>query len=56
MLEEYTTPDLVERWRQAAEAAQRRDFDAVMSVYAADARLGRITFGGGQIRGRGDDP
>jgi ketosteroid isomerase-like protein len=37
MSEEATTPDLVERWQQAAEAAQRRDFDAVMSVYAPDA-------------------
>ena len=35
--EESTTPDLVERWRQAAEAADRRDFDTTMGVYASDA-------------------
>ena len=29
--------DLVERWKQAAEAAERSDFDAVMSIYAPDA-------------------
>ena len=37
MPDESTTPDLVERWRQAAEAAERGEFDAVMSVYAPDA-------------------
>jgi ketosteroid isomerase-like protein len=37
MSEESTTSDLVERWQQAAEAADRRDFDAVMSIFAPDA-------------------
>ncbi len=37
MAEESTTPDLVERWRQAAEAPARGDFDTVMSDYAPDA-------------------
>ncbi len=37
MPEESSTPDLVERWRQASEAAERGDFDAVMSIYAPDA-------------------
>ena len=37
MPEESTTPDLVERWRQAAEAADRRDFDATMGIFAPDA-------------------
>ena len=37
MSEESTTPDLVERWRQAAEAADRRDFDATMGIFAPDA-------------------
>jgi ketosteroid isomerase-like protein len=37
MPEESTTPDLAERWQQASEAAERSDFDAVMSVYAPDA-------------------
>jgi ketosteroid isomerase-like protein len=37
MSDESTTPDLVERWQQASEAAEHGDFDAVMSVYAPDA-------------------
>ena len=37
MSEESTTPDLVERWRQMAEAADRRDFDTTMGIYAPDA-------------------
>jgi ketosteroid isomerase-like protein len=37
MSEESTTSDLVERWQQAAEAADCRDFDAVMSIFAPDA-------------------
>jgi ketosteroid isomerase-like protein len=37
MSEESTTPDLVERWLRASEAAARRDFDAVMNVYAPEA-------------------
>jgi ketosteroid isomerase-like protein len=37
MSQESTTPDLVERWRQAAEAADRRDFDTTMGIFAPDA-------------------
>ena len=37
MSQESTTPDLVERWRQMAEAADRRDFDTTMGIYAPDA-------------------
>jgi len=36
--EEPTTPDLVELFRQSAEAFNRRDLDAVMSFYAPDAK------------------
>jgi ketosteroid isomerase-like protein len=36
MPEESTTPDLVERTRRSLEAANRRDFDAVMSFYGPD--------------------
>ena len=39
MPEESTTPDLVEGVRQLIEAANRRDFDAMMSGYAPDAVL-----------------
>ena len=37
MIEESTTPDLVRIARQAYEAMSRGDFDAVMSLFAADA-------------------
>ena len=37
MHEESTTPDLVERWRQASEAADRRDFDTTTGIFAPDA-------------------
>jgi len=37
MPEQSTTPDLVERWRLAAEAAYRGDLDATMGIFAADA-------------------
>jgi ketosteroid isomerase-like protein len=37
MPEESTTLDLVERWRRASEAADRRDFDTTMGIFAADA-------------------
>jgi uncharacterized protein (TIGR02246 family) len=37
MSEESTTPDLVELVRRQAEAANRRDLDAVMSSFAPDA-------------------
>ena len=37
MSEESTTPDLFELLRRADEAAERRDWDAVMSIFAPDA-------------------
>jgi len=37
MPEESTTPDLVELTRRNFEAANRRDFDAVLSFFAPDA-------------------
>ena len=37
MAEESTTPALVERWRHAAEASDRRDFDTTMGIFASDA-------------------
>jgi ketosteroid isomerase-like protein len=37
MAEESTTPDLAERVRGLIAAANQRDFDAVLSFYAADA-------------------
>jgi ketosteroid isomerase-like protein len=37
MAEESTTPDLVELMRRSFEAADRRDFGALMSFYAPDA-------------------
>jgi ketosteroid isomerase-like protein len=39
MREESTTPDLVELTRPSLEAANRRDFDLVVSIYAPDAVL-----------------
>ncbi len=37
MSEESTTPDLVALWREAADAADGRDFDKVMDYVADDA-------------------
>jgi SnoaL-like protein len=37
MSKESTTPDLIERWRQAAEAADRREFDTTMGIFDPDA-------------------
>ena len=51
MSDESTTPDLVERWQRAAEAAARRDFDAVMSVYAPDAVWDASLAGVGSFEG-----
>jgi ketosteroid isomerase-like protein len=39
MADESTAPDLVELMRRANEAANRRDFDALLSFFAADAVL-----------------
>jgi hypothetical protein len=35
--EESTTPDLIELTRQGIDATNRRDLDALMSLYAPDA-------------------
>jgi len=57
MPEESTTPDLVELGSRFLEAANRRDFDAMLSFFAPDAVLGsgdalRMTFEGvAAIRG-----
>src|ERR1700730_9238133 len=45
MSEESTTPDLVERAGRLFEAANRRDFDAVMSFYAPDAVWEAVSLG-----------
>ncbi len=37
MSEDSATLDLVERWRQAAEAAYRGELDATMGIFASDA-------------------
>src|SRR5437870_1490766 len=37
MLEESTTPDLVQLTRRMLDGASNRDFDAMLSLYAADA-------------------
>src|SRR6476660_8606385 len=37
MSEESTTPDLVDRWQETAEAAARRDLQTTMRSYAPDA-------------------
>jgi ketosteroid isomerase-like protein len=49
---ESTTPDLVERWRQTLEALERRDFDALMALYAPDAVWDPSTLGVGTFEGR----
>src|SRR5947199_3963572 len=60
MPEESTTPDLVELTRRLDEAANRLDFDAVVSFYAPDAvwegRASGMTFEGRTaIRGFWED-
>jgi ketosteroid isomerase-like protein len=45
MSEESTTPDLVELVREAYEAADRRDIDVLMSIYAPDAVLEAMGMG-----------
>jgi ketosteroid isomerase-like protein len=60
MAEEFTTPDLVERSREMLEAANRGDFDAVISFFAPDAVwetwMGGVTFEGrAAIRERVED-
>jgi ketosteroid isomerase-like protein len=45
MPEKPTTPYLVELAREAFEAADRRDFDVFMSIYAPDAVLESIGMG-----------
>ena len=59
MSEESTTRDLFELLRRADEAAERRDWDAVMSIFAPDAvwdQFGMHVFDGrAAIRGYFDD-
>jgi len=60
MPEESTTPDLVELARRATEAANRRDFDVLMSLFAPDALwesppLGTSFEGRAAIRGFAED-
>ena len=52
MSEESTTPDLVELVRDAVAAANRRDFDAVVSFYAPDALVDTTRTVGVAPRGR----
>ena len=51
MSEESTTPDLVERWRQAAEAYARRDFEAMVRFWASDAVWDSSSAGIGRFEG-----
>jgi ketosteroid isomerase-like protein len=51
MPEESTTPDLVERQRQAVEAGGRRDWDEAMNFYAADAVWDASPTGLGRFEG-----
>jgi ketosteroid isomerase-like protein len=51
MPEESATPDLVELVRRQIEAAQSRDFDALMSFYAADAIWDGSSMGAGTFDG-----
>jgi ketosteroid isomerase-like protein len=51
MAEESTTPDVVERSREMLEAANRGDFDAVISFFAADA-VWESWMGGDTFEGR----
>ena len=51
MPEESTTPDLVELVRGAVAAANRRDFDAVLSFYAPNAVWDRSPMGTGTFDG-----
>jgi ketosteroid isomerase-like protein len=45
------TLDPVKRWEQASQAAERRDFDEVMSVYASDAVWDASLAGVGSFQG-----
>jgi ketosteroid isomerase-like protein len=51
MSEESTTPDLVERMRQALAASNRHDLDAMMRFYAPDAVLDMSDLGIGTFEG-----
>jgi ketosteroid isomerase-like protein len=53
MTEESTTPDLVELVRVIFEAANRRDFDAMLSYFAPDAVLDLSLLGLGHYEGPG---
>jgi ketosteroid isomerase-like protein len=52
MSEQSTTPDLIELVRASAEAANRRDVDALMAFYAPDALMDGTRTIGGLWRGR----
>jgi ketosteroid isomerase-like protein len=51
MSDESTTPDLVELVRGAYEASNRRDFDAMMSVYGRDSVWDMTPMGLGTYEG-----
>src|SRR5437763_4756545 len=51
MSEESTIPDLVDRWRQSADACVRGDFNAGMSFYAPDAEWDGSDTGVGTFEG-----
>jgi ketosteroid isomerase-like protein len=51
MSEESTSPDLVELVRGAYEASNRRDFDAMMSVYGRDSFWDMTPMGLGTYKG-----
>ncbi len=59
MSEESTTPDLLELARSAVDAANRRDFDAVMSHFSPDSVwegwMGTVFTGREAIRGNLED-
>lgn len=55
MPEESTTSDLVELIRDAFEAVNRRDLDAVMGFYAPDAVWEAVSLGT-SFKGRGGGP
>ena len=51
MPEESTTPDLVERWQEAADAHGRRDFHTMMGFFAPDAVWDTASAGLGSFEG-----
>ena len=51
MSEQSTTPDLVERWQETAEAYARRDFHTMMRFFAPDAVWDASSAGVGSFEG-----